>query len=274
MESGSMKRLLCSVFGLALLLSACGGRAPLGATRELANPLGAHGLSAVATPAPSLTSMGFPRFTYKHTGQQGDPVNLLLAASQPQVERLFADAGWLLADAITPLSVAKMLEGTLDRNVQYPHAPMSDLFLYGRRQDYGFEKNNVGVRERDHLRVWLTTQNDRLGRPIWAIAATKDIAIEWVNRHPTHRIDADLDAERQLVLGDLQRFGKVATSYTLRSLASGYTGTNGDGDPIFTDGLVNVLELAADAPVRLSVQPAPDVTPPGQLVGTTTPSLP
>jgi hypothetical protein len=265
-----MLRAIHGCIVLALLLSACGGRAPLSPANDLASTLGARELPT-ATPTPSIVVMGFPRFSNKQTGRQADPVNVLLAASQPQLERLFDDAGWLLADPITPLSVAKMLEGTLDSNVQYPHAPMSNLFLYGRSQDYGFEKNGVGVRQRDHLRVWRTPQDDRLGRPIWAIAATKDIAIEWVNRHPTHRIDGNIDAERALVVGDLRTFGKVLLTYTLNSLSGAYKGTNGDGDPIFTDGLVHVLELAADAPVVLKVLPMPVVTPPGQNVGTSMP---
>lgn len=239
-----------AAFPIALLLAACGGHAPVPAPLA---PVSAAAVvrdlpAATPSPTPGLTAMGFPRFTFKATGQQGDPVNILVAATQPQLERLFADTGWLRADPITPISVARMLEGTVDPHVQYPHAPMSDLYLYGRHQDYGFEKNNVGIRQRDHLRVWQSNQTDRLGRPWWAIAATKDIAIQWVNRHPTHRISGDVDAERALVVGDLAGSGRVALQYRLTALPGGYTGVNGDGDAIHTDGEVVVLELAADAP--------------------------
>lgn len=246
---------------LPLALAAC-GKAPLTPTAPAAllEAPGASGTNPAgqAPRVPAITTMGFPRFTFKSGGQQGDPVNLLLTCTRLQLERLFDDAGWRRADPITAKTAAKMLAGTLDPKMAYPTAPMSALFLYGRMQDYAFQKNNVGVRKRDHLRAWQSTQLDRSGRPIWCVAATRDVAIEWVDRHPTHRIDPEIDVERALVKQDLLGTGRVAASYQLRSLPGPYMGANGEGDGYRTDGLVEVLELATDAPGALLALPAHD----------------
>ena len=121
---------------------------------------------------------------------------------------------------------------------------MSNLYMFGRRQDYCFQKNNHGFNDRDHLRVWRTAYRDGRGLPWWAVAATRDVGIELADGLPTHRIGDDVDAERELVLRDLLKTGQVTRNYRIMALECGYFGTNGGHDPYYTDGEVVVLDLA------------------------------
>lgn len=196
--------------------------------------------------APSLAKAAFPRFTRKAvSGNPGDPVNLLIAGTEEHLMHIFGSAGWVGADPITIKSAIKMGYAAISQN-DYPTAPVSDLFLYARKQDLAFEKNSKKVYERDHLRCWKTPIVDRLNRPFWAVAASRDVAIKLVpgKLETTHQISPDLDAERQLVVDDFLKSGHVTARYQLQALSPDFHGMNGDMDEYFTDGQVEVLELA------------------------------
>jgi hypothetical protein len=258
------------------LLEGCGSKplmAPLplsasrAAARDLAPGSETPGGDASAVPAPGasgaadpaafdLAAGDLPVFTRTARGVQGDPVNLMVAGEEAQLVRRLVDAGWMPADPITVFNVARMLRSLVFRSA-YPTAPISPLYLYDHLQRYGFQKNAVGVISRDHLRVWQTPLHDRLGRPFWAIGASKDVSIKRQpgSPLPTHRIDPDLDAERKLVVDDLAARGPLARRYQLRTLPENFKGQNGGGDVFFTDGRVEVLELAPEATAALAVAP-------------------
>src|SRR6201999_107938 len=84
----------------------------------------------------------------------------------------------------------------------YLTLPMSVLTLFGRVQDYGLahaEPIQV-VAQRHHLRLWKAPfQAD--GQEIWIGAATHDIGFDRDQRNNgvTHKIDPDVDQEREFV---------------------------------------------------------------------------
>lgn len=225
---------------LALALVGCGQ--PPSSTRDIP---GAPAQNRTAQPLRTVSRMVVPPFTVDKDGRQGDPVNLLIVATEQQMVAAFKMSGWLGADPITPRNAAKMVKAAIFRT-PYPTSPMSDLFLFGRRQDYSFQKNSANVHKRDHLRVWRSRYVDRYGRPMWCIAATRDVAIKFLpddGLMPTHQISPDIDAERQLVVDDFLRTRMVALRYQIDSLGPNFRGINGTGDEYFTDGQVEVLEL-------------------------------
>lgn len=193
---------------------------------------------------PSLRSVNFPKFTRTETGKQSDPVNMMVAGSEAQIKEIFTRTGWVGADPVSAVSVAKMIKAALVGG-SYPTSPMSILKLYNKVQHMNWQKNQVSVRARDHLRVWKTPLRDSQGRFFWAIAATKDVAIKFGpgDKLPTHQISPDIDAEREMVVQDFTRTGLVAMRYHLQSLPPNYRGKNGGDDEYFTDGKVEVLEL-------------------------------
>lgn len=247
--------LLATLLATATLLAGCGKTpATMAPTKAGAMALtGTVGLPSSYRPGmeipgmdgvPTLRKVNFPKFTRTESGKASDPVNLMVAGTEAQIRDVFTRNGWVGADPIGPVSVAKMIKAALTRG-HYPTAPMSVLKLYNRVQDMNWQKNQVGVIARDHLRVWKTPLRDGNGRPFWAIAATKDVAIKFgpEDKLPTHQISPDIDAEREMVVKDFQRTGLVAMRYALQSLPPDYRGKNGGDDEYFTDGQVVVLEL-------------------------------
>jgi hypothetical protein len=198
---------------------------------------------------PTLTAATFPKFTTAENGKTSDPVNLMVAGSEAQIRHVFGAQGWKQADKISAISAAKMIKNTITMG-DYDTAPMSYLFLYGRPMDQAWQKNNVGTYARDHLRVWQTPMKDHLGRPFWAIAATKDVAVKWNYKElkPTHQISPNIDGERQMVADEFIKAGQVKLRYQLQSLPVDFKGANGGGDEFYTDGKVEVLELVVIRP--------------------------
>jgi hypothetical protein len=199
--------------------------------------------------APSLIKASFPKFSVAENGKTSDPVNLMVAGTEAQVRHVFTSRGWKYADPLNMISTGKMIKNTITMG-DYETAPMSTLMLYGRKQDMAFQKGWQGTYVRDHLRVWQTPLKDRLGRPFWAVAATKDVAVKWNYKElaPTHQISPDIDAERQVVVDDFLKSGQIKLRYQLQSLPENYKGTNGGGDEFYTDGRVEVLELVVIRP--------------------------
>jgi hypothetical protein len=194
--------------------------------------------------------LALPSFTHTGRGRQGDPVNLLLAATETELRAMFVAAGWVGADPVSVPTLFRVLNVLMDGSQSYPTAPMSDLYLFGRKQDIGYQKNNCGGRERDHLRIWQAPGFAADGRPWWAIAATRDIDIKWADGLPTHRIAPDIDVERLLVARDLLATSRVARTYLFNAVMGGFESINGEHDPYHTDGDVQVLESALDSTAR------------------------
>jgi hypothetical protein len=192
-----------------------------------------------------------PLTNYNRNGLPSDPLNVQIIATDAQLATAFAAAGWYRADEIDFMTSLRITIDAIFKR-KYATAPVSNLYLYGRRQDYAFERPGTSVRERDHVRFWNTGQHAKDGRPIWIGGATKDIAVEIspVTHLPTHRIAADVDAERRIVVNDLISTGWVVEQDWAPGFGKPTQTKNALGDTYHTDGRVAVLELA-NVPVLL-----------------------
>ncbi|TIR82546.1 MAG: hypothetical protein E5X21_20690, partial [Mesorhizobium sp.] len=56
----------------------------------------------------------------------------------------------------------------------------------------------------------------------------------------THHIGADIDAERNLLIGDLSTAGMLTSTSEIPGIGATKNGRNGGGDPYFTDGMAVV----------------------------------
>ena len=74
------------------------------------------------------------------------------------------------------------------------HAPVSQLYLFGRAEDLAFEKMLNTFLKRHHLRLWRTTVSTADGREIWLGASTHDIGMDMHVGVISHAIDPNLDA--------------------------------------------------------------------------------
>ena len=183
-----------------------------------------------------------PRVTAMKDGRPGDAVNVAFIGTDEELHRVLATAGWYAADPITLRTSIRIAADVVLRK-PYDHAPVSDLYLWGRRQDYAFEQP-VGdsPKQRHHVRFWRSAELDTNREPLWLGAATYDERVE-ISRTTggiTHRIAADIDRERNKLLVDTRAAGALDGYYWVDRFHHHREGRNGGGDPYFTDGRLAV----------------------------------
>ncbi|OAI41363.1 hypothetical protein AYO41_01550 [Verrucomicrobia bacterium SCGC AG-212-E04] len=214
--------------------------------------LGAYGLSAyVIAPLAWRTYerrhavfTDSPRITHTGSGIPGDPLNISLVGTDAEVVRDLTAAGWYPADPITFRSSMRIVVDTVFRRPD-DQAPVSNLFLFGRKQDLAFEKPVDGSpKQRHHVRLWLTEKTDE-GRPVWIGADIYDMGVELsrTTGQVTHHIGPDIDKERDFLIANLQQAGCVKELRWIDDFHSQHSGTNGGGDPWRTDGRMAVVVL-------------------------------
>ncbi|WP_341728827.1 LssY C-terminal domain-containing protein [Brooklawnia sp.] len=181
-------------------------------------------------------------------GLLGDPVNLALLGSTEQVRQAMQDAGWTPADPITLRSAWKIISSTIARR-SYDRAPVSPLFLFGRTQDMAYQQEVAGnPAKRHHVRFWRTPDDWLLPggtRVDWLAAGTFDRAVGFslFTLQVTHKIDADIDVERDHVIATIVNASPRAAVEVLKDFSTGYHSRNGGGDSIQTDGDLPIINL-------------------------------
>lgn len=190
---------------------------------------------------------GAPRHTVTKRGRRGDPVNIAFVGTEEELHRALAAARWYAADPVTLKSSIRIAADVVLRK-PYDHAPVSDLFLWGRREDLAYEQP-VGdsPKQRHHVRFWRSREVDAAGEPLWLGAATFDERVE-ISRTTggvTHKISPEVDHERNKLVGDTARSGVLDGYYWVDQFHPERQGVNGGGDPWVTDGrlAVGVLEI-------------------------------
>jgi LssY C-terminus len=189
-----------------------------------------------------------PRITQTHDGHPGDPLNVSLIGTQAQIDTIMQAAKWFPAAALGLKSDLKIAEDTVLSRPDV-EAPVSNLFLYGRKEDLAFEQpvgNNP--RQRNHVRFWKTEDVADDGRPIWIGSASYDerVGLSHTTGQITHHIAADVDAERDHLFDDLKKTGELADQYAVDDFHTKLEGRNGGGDRWYTDGKLFVGVINAD----------------------------
>ncbi len=183
----------------------------------------------------TTTSLGIP----------GDALNVGVEGERQDVVCALRAAGWRPADPVT-LESSVVIAGSVLARRAYPSAPVSALFWEGRKQDLAFEKpSGVSPSRRHHVRFWLALPQGDQGLPVWLGAATFDrsVGVSHYTGQITHHIDADIDAERDLIIQDLVAAGRVSATYQVAGVGPTLIAHNGGGDPYFTDGEIVVARL-------------------------------
>jgi hypothetical protein len=206
-----------------------------------------------------------PMVTRTAQGIPGDPINIGLVGDDKDVLCAMAAAGWFPADPVTLRSSIEIVGSVLlDR--PYRDAPVSPLFYLGRREDLAFEKpDGKSADHRHHVRFWKVLDKGEEQRPVWLGAVTYDrsVGVSHYTGAITHKIGADIDAERLLLTTDLEAAGMVDAKYQVTGIGPTMTGRNGGGDPYYTDGEVWVLRLVVACQKRTgpaTVIPSPPAT--------------
>jgi hypothetical protein len=172
-----------------------------------------------------------------------DITNILLLGTDDAIRKAFTDAGWSTAESLNAKAKFETFRA-LAESRGYNEAPVSILLLDGRPPDLVFEKTNNTFAQRHHLRVWRRPTSF-LGNPVWSIAATHDVGIDFSQTDRTfiHKIDSQIDRERAKVVNDLIFSGHVAAMALVERPAVPQHGQNATGDSLDTDGKIAVLLL-------------------------------
>jgi hypothetical protein len=188
-----------------------------------------------------------PKTTVTAQGIPGDPLNVALIGTEDQVVRAMIASGWEAADPVTWQSSVRIASSVL-RNHPYADAPVSSLFVFGRKQDLAFEKPvGESARRRHHVRFWKSTELGRGWVPLWIGAVTFDRSVGLSHRtgQITHHIGPDIDAERDGLFADLRTGGWLTEQFQVTGIGPTILGRNGGGDRYFTDGELTIGVLAS-----------------------------
>jgi len=231
------------------------------------------GLSRSQASSSELSEMMdyLPPRVFSGEGREGDMVNLVFVGQPEDLQAAFARAGWVKTDKWKPTFVWHLLQhGTRDARL-----PMARLYLFGRVQDYSYAlpDPDAVVTRRHHLRIWKTDYKLD-GTPIWAGAATQDVAIEIAKggRFINHRIDPAVDTERDFIGIDLTKTAAVSRQEYLNSAEPVYEAQTASGETYHSDSRILLLDLhpvassktsaAAEPPavIRATSLPSPGAT--------------
>ena len=108
-----------------------------------------------------------PRVTQTGDKHPGDPLNVALIGTEEEVKEIMKAAKWYPAAALGLESDIRIgVDAVLSRPDK--EAPVSSLYLFGRKEDLAFEQP-VGdnPRHRHHVRLWKTRHNGRRKRHKW-----------------------------------------------------------------------------------------------------------
>ncbi len=217
------------------------------------------GLSPASVSTSDLPEMMsyLPSRVFSGEGLEGDMVNLIFVAQQKELQDAFARAGWVQTDKWNPIFVWHLVRrGTSDA-----HVPMARFYLFGRVQDYSYALPDpqAVVSRRHHLRIWKTNYTEN-GVPIWVGSATHDVAIEIAKngRVINHRIDPQVDAERDFIGGDLTETASVSSQEYLHAAIPVFEAKTASGEAYHSDSRILLLDLKAGpaSNTRATIQPA------------------
>lgn len=185
-----------------------------------------------------------PRFVpyalNKSGGRTGDAINLVFLGPGRQLDSAFRRAGWVPA---TPPSLWALTREVTAAIASRPAvgAPVSTLYFAGRKEDLAYELAGPNARIRHHVRIWLL---DSLAG-VWVGAGTKDVGlrIRPLHAYATHRIDPDVDRERDLITATLESVGCADLLDYTHLPGADTVGATIDGQRFFTDARSAVLRL-------------------------------
>lgn len=200
----------------------------------------------VTTPSELRDVPPLPPFTPyavdKHGERRGDAINLIFVGRDRDLDSAFRRAGWVMARRPSVWALTREVTAMLTSRPAIG-APVSTLYFGGRREDLTYELEGPNARIRHHVRIWLL---DSL-TGVWVGAATKDVGVRFspLHRIATHRIDPEVDRERDLIARTLESAGCADLLDYLHLPGADTVGHTIDGQRFTTDARSAVIRLHA-----------------------------
>lgn len=175
----------------------------------------------------------------------GDPLNLVVVGDTNDIVPAMVRRGWRATEVIWSAAIRRTINSFL-RGERYLYSPISPLYVFGRKQDVGWQKARATINERNHMRFWLSPIRFQ-GQKVFVGQISRDIGVKFTLKSPTistHVIDPDVDEARRYFVEDM--------AYSQALARHGYVEGVGVvppqkpkknlvGDPYYTDGLRVVL---------------------------------
>lgn len=175
----------------------------------------------------------------------GDPLNLVLVGEPNDIVPAMVRRNWHTTEVIWSEAIKRTIKSFL-QGERYRYSPISPLYVYGRKQDIGWQKARSTINERNHMRFWLSPIRFR-GKKVFVGQISRDIGVKFTLKSPTistHVIDPDVDEARRYFLEDLA-YSQALSRFGFVKGVGGATKEapkmNLVGDPFYTDGLRVVL---------------------------------
>jgi len=203
-----------------------------------------------------------PFYCVTPDGFASDPLNIGIVTTRRQLIQVMEASGWYMADPHRGRHLVHHVLSVIF-GWEYPNAPVSSLYLFGRKQDLAFEIPMQGIGNRHHVRFWATTYNSVKPLTIrsihwhhrrehvfgdsvlWIGAASLDVGLAPIkhNLQITHMIDPDTNKERELIIKGL-RDQKLIKKTTEVKLDKPYRLVNrAFGGYLQADGIMTVVHL-------------------------------
>jgi hypothetical protein len=205
-----------------------------------------------------------PLYCVTPDGFASDPLNIGIIGTRRELIGAMETAGWHVADPHNIKNVLREILATVFGH-SYSTAPVSSLYLFGRKQDIAFEipiGDNPSARH--HVRFWATTYENKERLSIknihwqhrrahvygdsllWVGASSLDVGLTFIrhNLQISHMIHPDTNKERELIVEQLQAVKLVKKIQSLKL-----------GDPyrlinrvwrghLHTDGKMTIVNLS------------------------------
>jgi len=182
--------------------------------------------------------------------REGDPLNFVIVGESAEVLNSLSRSGWSFTHRIDFRTVRREV-GAAIGGTAYPVAPVSSLYVFGRKQDVALQRARRSIAQRNHMRLWLAPFRCE-DHPVWIGQISRDIGVKVTPKSPTlttHVIDPQVDATREYLLHSLIGEGFVDRFGFVKGSASGTPSQprmNLTGDPYHSDGMRLVVILSLD----------------------------
>ena len=188
-----------------------------------------------------------------------DLVNVLFIGSRKQLSTAFAAAGWVEPNPTSMRSRLAQLRAASE-NRGYRNAGMSSLLVNEMAPGMSWQKGFNDLSKRHHIRLWKQPEAWH-GQEIWVGAATRDVDYAYFRpgQALTHRVQMDIDQERDKIVNDLAFTSCVASVDRLERSGIPRSTRNSTGDPMTTDTRLAVVRLNDCHAPRLSTETTDDL---------------
>lgn len=193
-----------------------------------------------------------------------DPINLVMVAKhEKDLKRAMQKAGWVQPDPLNLQSSLKTIFAVLF-NRPYPKAPFSHTYVFGKKQDLGFQiQIDNSLKHRHHVRFWrlgktaleehehagfwqkLLVKFIRSKTEIWVGAVSTESGVNLTRRtlQITHRQQGDTDASRDFLVSTLVDAGVITDTLQIKAGEPLHTRYQGFRERIIADGYVKLCEI-------------------------------